>query len=94
MGFMLWQMKKWEWQKCGHLSGFNVSFLSYGPQIVKNFALWHFLADVSKKSRAAIAFNVYTSKSSRFAFNFKMALVIMLWIIFYKISTFEDDEFR
>ena len=50
------------------MSGFNVSFLSYGPQIVKNCALLQFLADVSKKSRAAIAFNVYTSKSSRFAF--------------------------
>ena len=35
---------------------------------MKKCALFQFLADASKKSRVVIAFNVYISKSSHFAF--------------------------
>ena len=54
--------KKW-----GHLSDFHVSFLIYGPYIVKNCPFLQFFADVSKKSKAVIAIYVYASESSRFA---------------------------
>ena len=55
------QTKKW-----GHLSGFHVSFLSYGPSIVKNCVFSAFFTDVSNKSEAVIAVYVYAFEISRF----------------------------
>ena len=56
------RLKKWR-----HLSDFHVSFLSYGPYIVKNCALFAIFSNVCKKSKAVIAIYVYASESSRFA---------------------------
>ena len=55
-------MKKWS-----HLSGFHISFLCYGPQIVKNVVFFAYVADVSKKCKAVIAIYVNGSESSCFA---------------------------
>ena len=63
------------------MSGFGVSFLGYGPSIVRNCLFCNFLADVSKKSKAVIAVYVYASESSRFALLEK------------KILTFAVNEF-
>ena len=51
----------------GHLSGFHVSFLSYGLWIVKNCVIFEVLADVSKKSKAVVTIYVYAFESSRFS---------------------------
>ena len=49
------------------MSAFHVSFLNYGPYIVKNCVLFAFCADVSNKSKAVITVYVYAFESSRLA---------------------------
>ena len=54
-------MEKW-----GHLSGFHVCFLSYGPQIVQKSEFLQFCADLSKKPKSVKAVYIYASESSHY----------------------------
>ena len=47
----------------GHLSSFHISFLSYGPQIVKKLHFLQFFADLTKKPRSVKAIYINASQS-------------------------------
>ena len=49
------------------MSGFYITFLSYGPYFVKICALFSIFADFSKRSKTVIAMYVYVSENSRLA---------------------------
>ena len=55
---------KSRWKKWGHLSSFHVSFVSYGPKIVKKVHFLQLCADLSKKSKSIKATYIYASESS------------------------------
>ena len=66
-------MTKWD-----HLSGFHVSFLSYGPEIVRNCVRFAIVCWCKQKSKSVKAIYVYASESSRF-----VLLESGIWLLCY-----------
>ena len=66
MSFLDSQGLKSRRKEWGHLFGFHVSFLSIILKLSKIVFFFHFLTDVSNKSKAVTAVYAYAFESSRF----------------------------